>query len=93
MPSIHDELELLVTRAGLSPLEAITAATGTGAKILGIDGVSGTIAIGKRADVVVLAADPTVDIRNTRRIAHVLKGGHLIDGQRLSSGRPPAHRP
>ena len=77
LPCIHDEMELLVTRAGLTPLEAITAATRTGAEILGIDGSSGTVAIGKQADIVILADDPSRDIRNTRRIVHVIKRGHL----------------
>ncbi len=76
-PAIHEEIELLVA-AGLTPLEAITAATRTGAKILGLDSMTGTLEVGKWADLVVLAADPTVDIRNTRSLTHVIKGGHLV---------------
>jgi imidazolonepropionase-like amidohydrolase len=75
-PAIHDEMELLVA-AGLTPLEAITAATRTGAEVLGLDSVSGTLEPGKRADFVVLAADPTRNIRNTRTVTHVIKGGHV----------------
>jgi imidazolonepropionase-like amidohydrolase len=77
LPAIHDEMELLVTRAGLTPLEALTAASRTGAEILGVDRTSGTVQVGKPADLVVLAADPSSDIRNTRRITHVIKGGHV----------------
>lgn len=77
-PMIHDEMELLVTSAGLTPHEAITAATRTNAEILGVQGTTGTLEVGKLADVVVLAADPTRDIRNTRCVTHVIKGGHVI---------------
>jgi imidazolonepropionase-like amidohydrolase len=70
-------MELLVTRAGLTPLEAVTAATRTGAEILGVDRTSGTVQVGKVADLVVLAADPARDIRNTRQITHVIKGGRV----------------
>lgn len=74
-PNIHTELELLVTRCGLTPLEAITAATRNGAKVLGIQNSYGTVAKGKTADLVILTADPSADIRNTTKIAYVIKGG------------------
>ena len=76
-PNIHTELELLVTKAGFTPLEAITAATRNGAQVLGISDSYGTISPGKIADLVVLSADPSVDIRNTTKIVYVLKGGKL----------------
>ena len=76
-PNIHAELELLVAKAGLTPLEAITAATRNGAQVLGISDSYGTIAPGKVADLVVLSADPSVDIRNTTKIVHVIKGGKV----------------
>lgn len=75
LPYIHDELALLVTRAGLTPLEAITAATLNGARALGLEREYGTVQPGKVADLLVLRADPTADIANTRRIALVIKGG------------------
>lgn len=75
--NIHLEMELLVTKAGLTPAEAITAATRTGARLLGVGESYGTIAVGKVADLVVLGADPLKDIRNTRRVVYVIKGGHL----------------
>jgi imidazolonepropionase-like amidohydrolase len=77
MPNLHAELELLVTKCGFTPLEAITAATRTGAETLGITGSYGTIARGKIADMVVLSADPSKDIRNTMKILYVIKGGKL----------------
>lgn len=76
-PNIHTEMELLVSKAGLTPLEAITAATRNGAQVLGVLDSYGTIAPGKIADLVVLSADPSADIRNTTRIAYVIKGGRL----------------
>jgi imidazolonepropionase-like amidohydrolase len=78
LPNIHREMELLVMRAGFTPLEAITAATVNGARAIGVDSVLGTITPGKLADMVVLRADPTTDIRHTREIAFVVKGGHVF---------------
>ncbi|MFL5578875.1 MAG: amidohydrolase family protein, partial [Gemmatimonadaceae bacterium] len=74
----HMELEELVA-AGLTPLEALRAATGDAAKILGADGELGTIAVGKWADLVLLDADPTADVRNTRRIRAVVQAGRVVD--------------
>lgn len=77
IPNVHVELELLV-RAGLSPLEALTAATRTNAVVLGMSATHGTIEVGKAADLLVLEADPLSDIRNTRRIAFVIRRGKVI---------------
>ncbi|RNF29260.1 hypothetical protein NM04_18840 [Massilia aurea] len=63
----HRELELL-TQAGLSPMQALQAATSGNAAILGIDKERGTLAASKQADVLVLDANPLDDIRNTRKI-------------------------
>ena len=73
-PSLHTELELLV-EAGLSPLEVLTIATRNGAESLGILNEVGTVSVGKRADLIVLAADPTRNIRNTRAISLVVQDG------------------
>ncbi|GFG01197.1 adenine deaminase 2 [Aspergillus udagawae] len=62
--SLHDELELLV-EAGLSPVEALRGATSTAASTFRLHD-RGAIRTGLRADLVLLGADPTVDIRNTR---------------------------
>jgi len=75
--SEHRELELLV-RAGLSPREALRAATRNAALLLGVDSL-GLIAPGKVADLVVLTRDPMTDIRNSRSIEAVMSRGHLLD--------------
>ena len=73
----HRELEAIV-RAGVPPLQAIRAATETGATVLGLKDL-GTLQRGKRADFIVLAANPLDDIVNTRRIVDVYRGGAAID--------------
>lgn len=80
--AVHLELEELVS-AGLSPLEAIRAATGSAAKILGMEETLGTIQPGKWADLVVLDADPLSDIRNTRKIRTIVQAGRVVDRQGL----------
>jgi imidazolonepropionase-like amidohydrolase len=70
---LHEELELLVA-AGLSPVEALQAATVNGARLLGWGDV-GVVAQGARADLLVLGADPRTDVRNLRRIDWVVKDG------------------
>jgi imidazolonepropionase-like amidohydrolase len=71
--SAHDELALLV-EAGLSPSEALRAATSRAAAVFGLDD-RGLIATGKRADLLLLARDPTRDITATRAITGVWKRG------------------
>ena len=78
------ELELFV-KAGLSPLEALRAATQTSARSLGIAGDRGTLERGKRADFLVLSGDPIRDVRNVRRIVDVYKRG-----KRVAPPAPPA---
>jgi len=75
--ALHDELERLVD-SGLAPAEALRAATLAPAMFLGIDHESGTVAAGKRADLVLLDADPLRDIRNTRRIDAVVLDGRVF---------------
>jgi imidazolonepropionase-like amidohydrolase len=74
--SEHRELELMV-QAGLTPMQAITAATGQNAKLLHAED-RGTIAVGKRADLLVLDGDPLVDIRNTKKIVAVYHDGRAV---------------
>lgn len=74
--SLHDELGLLV-QAGLSPLEALQAATLNPARFLGREKDFGTIENGKVADLVLLDANPLDDIANTRRINAVIYGGKV----------------
>jgi len=79
---LHRELEALV-QAGLTPYEALTAATRTPATYLGRGAHSGTIAVGKEADLVLLDADPLLDIRHTRRIHGVMLRGRWLDRSAL----------
>ncbi|QKG58601.1 amidohydrolase family protein [Hymenobacter sp. BRD128] len=74
--SLQDELALLV-KAGLTPAQALRAATINGATWLGVAGRSGTIAEGKDADLVLLTANPLADITNTRKIAAVVARGKV----------------
>lgn len=82
--SLHEELQLLVD-AGLTPVEALRAATLEPARFLHIEDVSGSVAVGKRADMVLLDADPTRDIRNTRRIRAVVLAGRLLERSQLDA--------
>jgi imidazolonepropionase-like amidohydrolase len=76
--SLHGELALLVA-AGLTPLQALRAATLTPAIFSNRATEIGTVAAGKVADLVLLDADPLQDIRNTQRISAVLVGGKLLE--------------
>ena len=73
--SLHEELALLV-QSGYSPAQVLRAATAGAARYLGRADFLGVIAIGKRADLVLLDRDPLADIGNTRTIAGVALRGH-----------------
>ncbi len=73
-PSVFLEMEAL-QRAGLSPMEVLVAATRNGALAMRRLADFGTVEAGKLADFVLLAADPVADIRNVRRIEHVIRNG------------------
>ena len=75
--ALHKELELLV-EAGVSPTDALRAATVWPAEFLGVSDRSGSIAVGKRADLVLLDANPLSDIRHTQRIRAVVLAGRLL---------------
>ena len=77
--SLQDELVLLV-EAGLSPLEALRAATSEAAKFNRLEGMFGGIGVGMVADVVLLDGDPLGDIRNVRRVVGVCWRGRCWDG-------------
>jgi imidazolonepropionase-like amidohydrolase len=82
--ALHEELALLV-EAGLSTAEVLRAATLGPARFLGVAEDTGSIAVGKRADLVLLDADPLADVRNTRRIGAVVLGGRLLDRAALDA--------
>ena len=74
---LHRELQALV-KAGLTPLQALQAATVTPAEFLGASREWGTIEAGKRADLILLAANPLDDISNTMKIDAVAVGGRYF---------------
>ena len=81
--SLHDELGQLVALAGLTPMEALQAATLRPAQLLGLTDSLGTIGPGKVADLVLLDADPLTDVGNTRKIRAVVLNGRLLDRSAL----------
>jgi hypothetical protein len=82
--SVHDELGELV-KAGLSPAEALRAATLTSATYFNRTADFGTVQQGRFADLVLLDGNPLVDIGNTRRIGAVVQGGRLFDRAALDA--------
>jgi imidazolonepropionase-like amidohydrolase len=76
--SLHDELALLVETYGMTPMEALRSATAIPAAFMGMDSDVGTIEAGKRADLVLLDADPIADVSNTRRIDTVIANGRCF---------------
>jgi imidazolonepropionase-like amidohydrolase len=75
--TLHRELELL-TRAGLSPIAALAAATSVPAGAFGLAD-RGRIAVGRRGDLVLVDGDPTADVTMTRKIVQIWKGGVRLD--------------
>ena len=82
--SLHDELAHLVA-AGLTPMEALQAATSVPAEYLGRSDDFGGVSAGKLADLLLLDADPTVDIANTTQISAVVQGGRMRDRAALDA--------
>ena len=74
--SLHREIELYV-QAGFTPMEAIQAATIVPARVMGLDKELGTVEKGKRADLILLNADPLADIHNTRKVEYVISNGEM----------------
>jgi imidazolonepropionase-like amidohydrolase len=73
----HVELEMMVG-AGMTPMQALVSATSTAARVMKIEG-AGSLATGKWADLVVLNANPLMDIKNTRQIDSVYIGGRKVN--------------
>jgi predicted amidohydrolase len=95
-PNIHTEMQVLVSQVGLTPLQALQSATQHGARALGLADSTGTITVGKWADLVVLRADPSVDIRNTQTVRAVMRRGVLHERSipwQLSPGAQPPPTP
>jgi imidazolonepropionase-like amidohydrolase len=79
---LHDELEWF-TKAGFSPLQALQTATINPARFLGRQDTQGTIEVGKRADLILLNANPLLDIRNVTHIENVMIRGRLVTKQSI----------
>jgi imidazolonepropionase-like amidohydrolase len=75
--SAHEELDYMV-KAGMTPVEALSAATLGGARFLGAEGQIGCLASGCEADIILLARNPLEDIRNTRTIVSVFSDGTIV---------------
>jgi imidazolonepropionase-like amidohydrolase len=73
----HQELAMMVD-SGLTPTEAIECATKTNAELLGIEQTTGTLTVGKNADLIVLDGNPLDDIHNTRKIVAIWHGGREV---------------
>jgi len=83
---LHSELELLV-QAGLTPLQALQAASRDAANAMGVLKETGTIEVGQTADLVLLDADPLAEISNTRKIDSVILHGRLFSKDELAAMR------
>jgi imidazolonepropionase-like amidohydrolase len=81
-----------MAEAGLAPLAILKAASQGGARAMGRGSDLGTLEPGKRADLLVLDADPQSDIRQARRIHRVVRGGAILNPESIAkapSGEPP----
>jgi imidazolonepropionase-like amidohydrolase len=81
--SLHRELEVLVDEVGLSPLEALRAATLTPAQAFGMADSLGTVGKGKLSDLVLVRENPLEDIRRLRSIQGVVLAGRYFDREEL----------
>jgi imidazolonepropionase-like amidohydrolase len=82
--SVYAEMEAM-QKAGLTPLEVLTASTRGGSLAMGRDKEIGTVEKGKLADLLVLSADPSKDIANMRKVKAVVRGGVLRFVEELSA--------
>ncbi len=89
---LHEELALLVEDVGMTPAEAIHAATGRAARVLGLEGVTGRIIPGASADLLLVEGDPLADIRRTRQIEAVVLRGRLWQGDEIDGLLEEARR-
>jgi len=91
---IHRELELLVA-AGLTPLEAISAATKNAAVLMRDEDEWGTLEVGKRADILIVDGRPDENISETRNIVTVIQRGQVVDRNllRYDVATDPGFRP
>jgi imidazolonepropionase-like amidohydrolase len=84
LPGFGDQREIeLLVEAGFTPVEAIHIGTQNGARYLGRDAEIGTLAPGKRADLVLIKGDPSVNITEIRNVVLVFKDGVAYDSRKL----------
>ncbi len=82
--SVHDEIELLFA-TGMTPEEVLTSATRLSATWLGIESLVGTVESGKKADLILLDANPLNDVKNTRKIVGVFINGNWLDKAKINA--------
>lgn len=87
-----EEFGLMVDDGGLTPREALVTATRNAAVLLGLDGDIGTLAAGKRADVVVVAGDPLADVRALEKVMFVVAAGRVVRDDFVASRSAPSDR-
>ncbi len=75
---LFKEMSILVNEIGMSPMEVIQSSTLVNAEILGIEDLTGSIKVGKQADIVVLKENPLMEIENAAKIKYVIKKGLLV---------------
>jgi imidazolonepropionase-like amidohydrolase len=78
---VQREMKLLVKECSFTPMEALISATKNGALVIGIDNTTGTIQKGKIANLVLLSANPTVDIDNIDKVELVIKNGRIFNSK------------
>ncbi|MFC1482068.1 amidohydrolase family protein, partial [Candidatus Neomarinimicrobiota bacterium] len=84
---VHWEMWMMV-QGGMTPVQALQASTINGAEYLGLDQDLGSIKVGKLADLVILSADPLVDIHNSEMVHQVMLNGRLYDAATLNEIAP-----
>jgi imidazolonepropionase-like amidohydrolase len=72
-----DEFALMLEH-GMTPAQALAAATQNAAELLGLDKEIGSIAVGKQADMIAVASSPLTDMKVLTQVQHVIKGGRLV---------------
>jgi imidazolonepropionase-like amidohydrolase len=83
-PAIYAELDAMQA-AGMTPMQVIVASTSTASRAMGVESETGTIEKGKAADLVILAADPTRDVANFRKVRYVVRAGVVRSIEELSA--------
>lgn len=77
---IGEELIMLVRKGGMTPLQALRAATTDNALLLGVEALVGTVEAGKAADIIAIDGDPTVRIEDTLKISFIMARGIQVPG-------------